>query len=623
MKKQANIIRLCILTVSLYLLLSTVFALDETLANGVVSAKYFWFYMSMGIVSTASLLLYGFRRDLVMFYIVDLLLILFAILVLANNYFAFNNATDTKWILLLLLLLLFISLRVALHDEKLRFHIILFFIFTGLVEAIWGLSQLYSSAFSSSSQFNITGSFFNSGPYSGYLAVVAPLALYYIMKDVVVFKRDIFSGYLSYYLRFTISILTFVCIVIVLPTTMSRAAWLSMIVGCVFVLLAYYSRQKKNLDFLIKRQKQFVLLLFIAFVLIASSLVGIYLLKKNSAEGRLLIWKTSMQMVTKYPMGVGIGHFSGAYGYEQASYFASGEASAQEQLIAGSPEYTFNEYLQIIIELGVVPAAILFSSLVLLLFMGLKRKIIAETGGLLSLLVFASMSYPLNLLPFLIVLVVFICLILTKRPYIKVNHFFEKGFEVKWKILFSILTVSYVILFVVLRQQLPIYNAYKEWNNLKMFRSLDAYPEMKNDYENLYPYLGDQIQFLFEYSQCLSKAKEYAKSNSIIERAVKRSCDPMFYNILGKNYQSVGNYKLAEQNFKMASYIVPNRIYPYFLLAKLYFEQGEKRKAIEMTNIVLKKEPKVQSTAIEEMRLEMKKIIKKNEQTNTKSHLYK
>jgi tetratricopeptide (TPR) repeat protein len=243
--------------------------------------------------------------------------------------------------------------------------------------------------------------------------------------------------------------------------------------------------------------------------------------------------------------------------------------------------------------------------------MGIKRKSIAETGGLISLLVFASMSYPFNLLPFLIVLVFFMVLILSKKQPSKKDHFTERGFILPRQAVFTGLTVSVLILFATLYQLYPTYNAYKEWNNLKMMGSADAHPEMNKDYEKLYPYLSDQIQFLFEYAQCLSKSGEFDKSNQVLEQAVKISCDPMLYNILGKNYQNLKNYKLAEQNLLLASHIVPSRIYPFYLLANLYSESGNTQLSLLAAQKVLKKEPKVQSTAINEMREKMRELIKK------------
>ena len=86
------------------------------------------------------------------------------------------------------------------------------------------------------------------------------------------------------------------------------------------------------------------------------------------------------------------------------------------------------------------------------------------------------------------------------------------------------------------------------------------------------------------------------------------SCDPMSLNIIGKNYQAIGKYEKAEEYFIRSTHRLPGRIYPYYLLAKLYaepeYQHPEKLK--QAVQIVLTKEPKVQSTAIREMREEVK-----------------
>lgn len=50
--------------------------------------------------------------------------------------------------------------------------------------------------------------------------------------------------------------------------------------------------------------------------------------------------------------GCGLGYFGGAFGKAQAAYFTTEEASEQEEWVAGSPEYGFNEYLQLGVNWG-------------------------------------------------------------------------------------------------------------------------------------------------------------------------------------------------------------------------------------------------------------------------------
>ena len=48
----------------------------------------------------------------------------------------------------------------------------------GAIEAVWGLLQVYGYEPSNHSLYALTGSFYNPGPYSGFLAMCLPLALY-------------------------------------------------------------------------------------------------------------------------------------------------------------------------------------------------------------------------------------------------------------------------------------------------------------------------------------------------------------------------------------------------------------------------------------------------------------
>jgi len=80
---------------------------------------------------------------------------------------------------------------------------------------------------------------------------------------------------------------------------------------------------------------------------------------------------------------------------------------------------------------------------------------------------------------------------------------------------------------------------------------------------------------------------------------------------MGKNCQALHEYKCAEAFFLISVSRLPGRIYPYFLLAKLYAEPGfyQRQKLEQAARMVMEKEPKVQSTAIRQMREEIKKLL--------------
>ena len=100
----------------------------------------------------------------------------------------------------------------------------------------------------------------------------------------------------------------------------------------------------------------------------------------------------------------------------------------------------------------------------------------------------------------------------------------------------------------------------------------------------------------------------------MMKELMKVSSDAMILNIIGKNCQALGQCMEAEEWFIRSTHRLPNRIYPYYLLAKLYAEHPEvfpKKKLEWAAKVVLEKEAKVESTAIRQMREEVKDIVDK------------
>ena len=98
-----------------------------------------------------------------------------------------------------------------------------------------------------------------------------------------------------------------------------------------------------------------------------------------------------------------------------------------------------------------------------------------------------------------------------------------------------------------------------------------------------------------------------------MQEAMKYTCDPMVLNIIGKNYQATGEYEEAEESLIRSTHRLPGRIYPYYLLANLYADPFFYRcdKLERMVQTVLEKEPKIQSTAIKQMRRKARELLKK------------
>jgi hypothetical protein len=178
-----NILTNILISTPIFGVLYTVISVNHELGNGIVSGKYFWFYASMALLSAVAIPTAIIRRrERVKRKLADLLLLIFCIAACIITFKHTGRLTN-KCILLIFATVFYFYLRIFLSGKsKLTGWLpVVFFVFTGFVEAVWGLRQLYGFTTSQHSIFKITGSFFNPGPYSGWLATVFPVALWYVI----------------------------------------------------------------------------------------------------------------------------------------------------------------------------------------------------------------------------------------------------------------------------------------------------------------------------------------------------------------------------------------------------------------------------------------------------------
>ena len=412
----------------------------------------------------------------------------------------------------------------------------------GSLEAVWGLLQVYGYELSNHSLYALTGSFYNPGPYSGFLAMCLPLALHEWLEGRRVWKHLALSA--------------LVLMLVVLPSGMSRSAWLAALVASGYVWAMHYPKA-------IARYWKAFLAGGLLVILLG---IGAYHWKKDSADGRLLMWKIAF---TEVPATIGVGweNVAGAYGEAQERYFRQGKGTPQEERVAGAPEYVFNEYLQVGIAWGVPVASAIEIMIIVLFCWGHRSRQYGVCGGLFSLAVFAFSSYPFQFLEFILA---FLALLVACA----LGH---RKLWVRW-------------LALVLGIGLGVY--------------LSANRPTKN------------ARRMFEQAHALHKAGEWQASTDLLKETMKVSSDAMVLNIIGKNFQAMGQPKVAEHWFVRSTHRLPNRIYPYYLLAKLYAEHPDvfsKEKLEWAVRMVLEKEAKVESTAIRQMREEVKKMLEEKE----------
>lgn len=464
----------------------------------------------------------------------------------------------------------------------------------GAMEALHGLGQIAGIYPSNHSLFVLTGTFYNPGPYSGYLAAVLPIALHRMLVSNG--KKDRLSV-AQYY--FSMCVLLLICCV--LPAGMSRAAWFASLISCGYVVLRVYRVKVKSF---VSKHRYAVSGVLIVGALLASSA---YFMKRDSADGRLLIWKITSQAIASSPCGEENGRtFSAIYGDAQERYFTNCEYSESEAWVAGTPDFAFNEYLQIAVEYGVWVSVLLVTVLLVLSMIAGSRKQLAGIDGcLVSLMVFACFSYPLHI-PAIVSVWLLTLMVLCGEGLVMIKRK-RNAVAVLLPVVVAGLTASMDMYGIYSERT----RAVREWMPVRVFYHSGAFNAAAEEYGKLYDKMSWNKDFCFEYGRALYKAGSYGKAEEVLLKAMEVSGDPMILNMLGRNAQESGEYGKAEKYLLRSTRRLPERVYPHYLLVKLYAEPGyfDRIKLIREAECVLNAEPKVNSTAIREMRQEVKKIL--------------
>ncbi len=635
----------------------------ELFMNGTQSGKTIVFLWSMLLISLISFLYIIDRwKDLIFrFALIDVVLFAYLFLIISNTIVK-KVPISSRLVELVGLSVLYFLLR----QIRCKHYILLLVAVSvgGVVQAIYGNLQLWGIYSSHHSLFKLTGSFFNPGPYAGYLASVFPVVvgLYIFKLNLLTKASNSFMKFLAqmlnrvtnwikiispnFIIKFrkkniaeeqnvksdlanvslfsSVFFIIGILMVLVLPATRSRAAWLAVLVSSFFLLSIRYQFKYKFFEFFNTKLKRAGVII-LGIILLSITSFGIYHLKEGSSNGRILIWKVSLNMIKDQPLlGAGFDQFKANYMNYQANFFRD-NPNVPEAIVAGDSNYAFNEVIQQTTENGIF-SFLLIGLILFVIFSKSKNKKYEEAesnddekliyitkAGIISVLIFSLFSYPTQILPVKLSLVLYLAIIgalSPRRMQIKLPE------KLTGKITRQSLNVisGLVLLFLVIGGGKYIYNyqeAFANWKKAFKLYQFGAYSECLEDYKKAYPILRRNGEFLTNYGKALSMAERHNQAIEILESASESFPNTVVYTALGNSYQSIGKIKKAEEAYLQAWYMIPSRFYPLYLLAKLYDETGQTEKAVEIAYRILRKEVKVHSTAIEEIKEEMRKIIKR------------
>ena len=120
-----------------------------------------------------------------------------------------------------------------------------------------------------------------------------------------------------------------------------------------------------------------VFLAVVALLVVSVAAVRMYQMKRDSADGRLLVWKVSASMIAEHPMGCGYGLFPKHYNLQQAEYFHEEHGTETERRNASFVYMAYNDFLEHGVEGGVIGMLFLIGFYVLII----KDSPLPSKGG--------------------------------------------------------------------------------------------------------------------------------------------------------------------------------------------------------------------------------------------------
>lgn len=317
----------------------------------------------------------------------DVVILIFTAYYLFSFTFLSTNTIwyDGFWWQLSLVLLYFIlRLKYLYYTHKLPNTFVILIQLRCVLELVILLFQYVSFLPSRNPYFEGTGTFHSPNYLAIYLVIgLVSLVWFFGSKSLLLKKK---------YLRNTLIVYGIVLLVVVLAIH-SRAAILALLFSVVYLIYVQF-------DFKIKVRTVSKRLKIAGSVLLLCTLFlgGYYAYhsKKDSVAGRALIAKISMPEIFKKPV-FGHGPFTFREGYNRAksNYFTVAQRDWNEIKNATYVAHAFNDFLELLYEMGVV--GLLFLGLIMVLIFETKTKdhtIILARAIIRSLVVVALFFAP-------------------------------------------------------------------------------------------------------------------------------------------------------------------------------------------------------------------------------------
>lgn len=496
---------------------------------------------------------------------IDIVVIGLLLLSVVSRSFRLGTVNEMQVLTSFALILYYLSVKTVDFKNNESFIYNAGIALVGISLSIFSLLEFYQVVLPTNFNWGMAGNFSNPGPLGGFIAVLLPLVSCELLRSNLWKPAKLLYALAAIIMVFTIVL------------SGSRAAMLSVIVT-IAVLAGYYGSKKWKYF----KYTWLALLPILAILIFSKEL--------DSISGRFLIWKITLKSFFEKPIfGIGYDFFKTDYLNFQAAYFSLG-GTDEEVLLAGASHHAFNEPLKFVVENGLFGIGVVFIGVVWILRTNKIKTFSFQQGNKINLqnlmffgafVTFAMFSYPLQFLPFKLVLL---------------NQLaFQSGVPVLYstklsKITIPLLLLSFAFVFYAVFCQ---YNGVRAWKRASelQFKNPDSTSVLYGFAEKRLKYDG---VFLLHYG-LFNEKEDTKKALKLYEAASKTYNDLFLHFKIAELYEAFQDYDIAEKELKQQHFMQPHLFKPQEQLLDFYVRRQDTLKAKQISSKILKTPIKIES----------------------------
>lgn len=390
-----------------------------------------------------------------------------------------------------------------------------------------------------------------------------------------------------------------VLVIVVAILYQNRAVTIGFTLGAFIV----YEIQKN--DKWSRKKLCYIFLSFIVFIIFLAGFV-----KTDSSRGRILIYKLSWGILKdSFPVGVGANNFDVFYGCRQMNYFKSGNFTNKEFLLADNIKHVYNDYLEIIVEHGMLGVLGIIISLLIIWILILRALKISKSSN--TLLNFACVQIiaiaTASFFTFVLYRAHWQCLMLVS---VLVVIYFNNFGYLRLVFLISCL-LSLLLCFHHYGKFILNRSEYEQADVALHLYKAGYFEEANEIYKAIYPVLSDENDIAFHFTNSLLGAGAFQEAEILLKELILKDNNSNNLDLLANCYVKLKQIVPAEQTYLKAIYRAPNRFMSRYNLFMLYIEQNECLKAIDLGKKTLAMPVKVQSGMVDQYKLAINREIHK------------